>query len=88
MILQENAHNINYKIYFRLVATGQRPNVNAEPVLWQLVRLFATSDDPTLKNKVVKLVQALFDFQPEYHRLLSSRKKALEQAVRGNFFLS
>ncbi|GJQ85485.1 hypothetical protein Trydic_g23075 [Trypoxylus dichotomus] len=70
-------------LFNKLVSTGQRPNINAEPVLWQLVRLFAICDDPTLKNKVVKLVQALFEFQPDYHRLLCNRKHALEQAVRG-----
>lgn len=82
-----NVYN-NIRICFRLISTGQRPNVNAEPILWQLVKLFATCDDPTLKNKVAKLVQALFEFHPDYHRLLCNRKKALEQAIRGKIYIN
>nr|XP_022918602.1 uncharacterized protein LOC111427609 [Onthophagus taurus] len=70
-------------LFSKLVATGQRPNLNAEPVLWQLVRLFALHEDPGLKSKLGRLAQVLLEFQPEFFRVLSSRRKTLEQAVQG-----
>jgi protoporphyrinogen oxidase len=57
--------------------------VNAEQVVWQLVRLFAAHDDPTLKTKVTRLTRTLMDYQPDFHRMLSARKKALEHAIQG-----
>lgn len=73
--------------YYRLVASGQRPNVNAEQVLWQLVRLFTSHDDPTLKTKVNRLAKALIDYQPDFYRLLSSRRKALDRAIQGKLLI-
>ncbi|XP_019865235.2 uncharacterized protein LOC109594456 [Aethina tumida] len=70
-------------LFNKLIASGQRPNLNAEQVVWQLVRLFASHDDPTLKTKVARLAKTLVDYQPEMQRMLSNRKKALEQAVQG-----
>ncbi|KAJ8985983.1 hypothetical protein NQ317_013867 [Molorchus minor] len=67
----------------RLAASGQRPNVNAEQVVWQLVRLFASYDDPTLKTKVARLAKSLFEYQPDLRKAVTSKKKALEQAVQG-----
>lgn len=57
--------------------------MNAEQVLWQLVKLFAAHEDPTLKTKVGRLAKTLVEYQPEFHSLLCTRKKALEQAVQG-----
>lgn len=64
--------------------------MNAEQVIWQLVKLFASHEDPTLKTKVAKLTQILVDYQPEFHRELSTKKKALEHAIQGeiNYFRS
>lgn len=70
--------------FYRLVSSGQRPNLSAEPVLWQLVRLFATHEDPTLKTKVGRLVRSLVEYQPDFHRLLTTRRNALEKAIQGN----
>lgn len=67
----------------RLVASNQRPNLNAEPVVWQLVRLLASHDDPGLKTKVGKLAQVLIEYQPDLRRLLTTRRKAFEQAIQG-----
>lgn len=69
---------------FRLVASNQRLNLNVEPVVWQLVRLLASHDDPGLKTKVGKLAQVLVEFQPDLRRLLISKKKTFEQAIEGN----
>lgn len=60
--------------------------MNAEQVVWQLVKLFAAHDDPTLKTKVGRLAKSLLEYQPDFHGLLSGRKKALEQAVQGKRF--
>lgn len=57
--------------------------MNAEQVVWHLVKLFAAHDDPTLKTKVGRLARTLLEYQPDFHGLLSERKKALEQAVQG-----
>ncbi|XP_044753467.1 uncharacterized protein LOC123312938 [Coccinella septempunctata] len=70
-------------LFNKLIASGQRPNINAEQVVWQLVRLFASLDDPTLKTKVFRLAKALFDYQPDFHRLLTQRRKSLDQAIQG-----
>ena len=59
--------------------------MNAEQVVWQLVKLFASHEDPTLKTKVARLTRILVDYQPDFHRMLSTRKKALEHAIQGNF---
>ncbi|XP_017779345.1 PREDICTED: uncharacterized protein LOC108564744 [Nicrophorus vespilloides] len=68
----------------KLVSSGhQRTNLNAEPVIWQLVKLFACHEDPTLKTKVGRLARALVEYQPDFHALLLQRRKALEQAVQG-----
>ncbi|KAJ8917874.1 hypothetical protein NQ315_010787 [Exocentrus adspersus] len=66
-----------------LIASGQRPTINAEQVVWQLVRLFASHDDPTLKTKVGRLAKTLSEYQPDFKRMVSAKKKALEQAVQG-----
>ncbi|KAF2879590.1 hypothetical protein ILUMI_26589 [Ignelater luminosus] len=71
------------RITGRLVASNQRPNLNAEPVVWQLVRLLASHDDPGLKTKVGKLAQVLIEYQPDLRRLLTTRRKAFEQAIQG-----
>ncbi|XP_023029011.1 uncharacterized protein [Leptinotarsa decemlineata] len=70
-------------LFNKLIASGQRPNINAELVVWQLVRLLASHDDPTLKTKVARLAKALLDYQPDFQRIISARRKALEQAVQG-----
>lgn len=70
---------------FRLIASGQRPNINAEQVVWQLVRLFASLDDPTLKTKVLRLSKALADYQPDFLRQLTQRRKSLDQAIQGGY---
>ncbi|CAH1115163.1 unnamed protein product [Psylliodes chrysocephalus] len=67
----------------KLIASGQRPNINAEQVVWQLVKLLASHDDPTLKTKISKLAKALLAYQPNFQTQIASRKKALEQAVQG-----
>lgn len=59
--------------------------MNAEQVLWQLVKLFASYEDPTLKTKVARLTKILLDYQPDFYRALTTRKKALEHAVQGIF---
>lgn len=59
--------------------------MNAEQVLWQLVKLFAAHEDPTLKTKVGRLVKTLVEYQPEFHGLVCTRKKELEQAVQGTY---
>lgn len=88
-----NRRKICYKIKLnnfisRLVASGQRPNVNSEQVLWQLVRLFSSShDDTTLKTKVGRLVKSLIDYQPDFYRLLTTRRKSLDKAIQGNFII-
>ncbi|EFA09543.2 uncharacterized protein LOC656542 [Tribolium castaneum] len=70
-------------LFNKLITSGQRPNVNAEQVLWQLVKLFASHEDPTLKTKVARLTQILVDYQPEFYRILATKKKALEHAIQG-----
>ncbi|CAG9862362.1 unnamed protein product [Phyllotreta striolata] len=67
----------------KLIASDQRPNINAEQVVWQLVKLLASHDDPTLKTKISKLSKALLAYQPDFQTKISSRKKALEQAIQG-----
>lgn len=74
---------VSILIFSRLITSGQRPNVNAEQVVWQLVKLFAAHDDPTLKTKVGRLAKTLAEYQPNFHNMLATRKKALEQAVQG-----
>ncbi|VEN53299.1 unnamed protein product [Callosobruchus maculatus] len=80
--LPHSAHLLE-TLFNKLIASGQRPNVNAEQVVWQLVRLLASHDDPTLKTKVARLAKALLEYQPDLHRQISNKKKALEQAVEG-----
>lgn len=58
--------------------------MNAEQVVWQLVKLLAAHDDPSLKTKVGRLAKTLLEYQPDFHGSISERKKALEQAVQGN----
>ncbi|XP_056637011.1 uncharacterized protein LOC130445426 [Diorhabda sublineata] len=70
-------------LFNKLIVSGQRPNINADQVIWQLVRLLASHDDPTLKTKVAKLAKALLEYQPNFHMEILSRKKALEQALQG-----
>lgn len=52
-------------------------------MVWQLVRLFASHDDPSLKTKVARLAKALVEYQPEIQNEVTAKKKALEQAVQG-----
>lgn len=68
---------------FRLVSSGQRPSITADPVVWQLVRLLASYEDPTLKSKIARLAKTLLEWQPDFQRQLTSKKKAFEQAVQG-----
>lgn len=68
---------------FRLVTSGQRPSITADPVVWQLVRLLASYEDPTLKSKIARLAKTLLEWQPDFQRQLMSKKKAFEQAVQG-----
>ncbi|KAF5307983.1 hypothetical protein FQR65_LT06551 [Abscondita terminalis] len=70
-------------LFSRLVTSNQRPNINAEPVIWQLVRLLSLHEDPGLKTKVRKLAEVVVKFQPNVRTLLVSKKKAFEQAVAG-----
>lgn len=79
-------NNYYKQFFFRLVISGQRPSINADPVIWQLVRLLASYEDPTLKSKIAKLGKTLVQWQPDFRRQLMSKRKALEQAVQGNFF--
>lgn len=58
--------------------------MNVEQVVWQLVKLFAAHDDPTLKTKVGRLAKTLLEYQPSFRELLNGRKKSLEQAVQGS----
>lgn len=52
-------------------------------MLWQLVRLFAAHEDPTLKTKLGRLAKILVEYQPDFHRLLNTRRKALDRAIQG-----
>ncbi|CAG9819262.1 unnamed protein product [Phaedon cochleariae] len=70
-------------LFNKLIAAGQRSVLDAEQVVWQLVKLLASHDDPTLKTKVARLARALLEYHPEFQALISTRKKDLEQAVQG-----
>ena len=76
---------LNNCYHFRLINTGQKPNVNAEQVLWQMVRLFSTQDDTSLKHKLGKLAQVLLEFEPKIHTTLVIKKKELDRAIEGDY---
>lgn len=65
--------------------SGHKPNVYPDQVVWQLVRLFASHDDPSLKTKVARLTKAIVDYQPDLQNEVTAKKKALEQAVQGKY---
>lgn len=73
---------------YRLVASEQRPALAAEPIVWQLVRLLASYDDPSLKSKIAKLAKTLVEWQPDFRRQLMTKRKALEQAVQGRLLIT
>lgn len=68
---------------FRLVALGLRPAISADPVVWQLVRLFSSHQDSALRQRCGRLVQALAEWQPGLRGELINRRRALDHAVEG-----
>lgn len=75
-----------FGFFLRLVASEHRPALAAEPIVWQLVRLLASYDDPSLKSKIAKLAKTLVEWQPDFRRQLMTKRKALEQAVQGTVY--
>ncbi|KAK5645491.1 hypothetical protein RI129_006791 [Pyrocoelia pectoralis] len=70
-------------LFNRLLSSNPCPNMNTEPVIWQLVRLLASHEDSGLKAKIRKLAQILGEYQPDIRRLLVTKRKAFEEAVKG-----
>lgn len=60
-----------------------RPEVNAEPVLWTIVKLFGNPHDSGLRQRCAKLVHCIAVWQPELRQMCEARKAALDQAVQG-----
>lgn len=57
--------------------------MNAEPVLWTIVKLFGNPHDSGLRQRCAKLVQCIAVWQPELRDQCEARKQALDQAVQG-----
>lgn len=80
----DKTHFVHITFFFyRLIASGQRTSINTDLVVWQLVKLFASHEDPTLKTKVARLAKTLLEFQPDVQNQLTARRKSLENAVQG-----
>lgn len=65
------------------VPAPQRPDISAEPVLWQLVKLFGNPHESGLRQRCTKLIQHVGVWQPELRDLLAARKIELDRAVQG-----
>lgn len=64
--------------------TEPRPvSASAEPVLWQLVKLFANAHESGLRQRCSKLIQCICAWQPELRSQLAQRRDELDRAVQG-----
>lgn len=70
---------------FRLITVNPspKPDVPAESVLWQLVKLFAIPHDSGLKQRCLKLIQSLVQYEPNLRNNLREARKSFNDAVQG-----
>ncbi|TMW52717.1 hypothetical protein DOY81_002167 [Sarcophaga bullata] len=65
------------------VNPSPKPDVPAEAVLWQLVRLFSNPHDPGLKQRCSKLLQSLVQYEPNLRHTIRETRKSFNDAVQG-----
>lgn len=65
------------------VVSSPRPDVPAEAITWNLVKLFGNPHESGLRQRCTKLIQAIGMWQPELRDSLRARRKSLDQAVQG-----
>ncbi|CAO1426453.1 unnamed protein product [Diamesa hyperborea] len=60
-----------------------KPKIQAEAVIWHLVKLFGSPHESGMRQRCTNLIHAIGIWQPEILDLLKDRRKALDQAVQG-----
>lgn len=66
------------------VAPDPRPDVDAETIIWHIVKLFGNYYEPGLRQKCAKLIQSIALWQPSVKNSLESRRRSLDRVVQGN----
>lgn len=91
MLLQLKNLETNYiSTTHRLNATvaTPKPKIQAEAVIWHLVKLFGSPHESGMRQRCTNLIHAIGIWQPEILDLLKERRKALDQAVQGILIIS
>lgn len=71
--------------FYRLVALVHhaKPEIPVESVIWNLVKLFGTSYDCTVKQRCEKLIAFIGSWKPDIKTILNERQIQLNNAVHG-----
>lgn len=78
-----NGHWSNLLYRLNTVTPSPKPEIASETVLWNLVKLFGSTNESGLRQRCAKLVQGLTLWQPEMRELVKTRRIALDHAVNG-----
>ncbi|XP_040175537.1 uncharacterized protein LOC120908522 isoform X1 [Anopheles arabiensis] len=65
------------------VVATPRPDVPCEAIMWHLVKLFSNPHETGLRQRCMKLAQAIGIWQPSLRESLLARRKQLDQAIQG-----
>uniref|UniRef100_A0A182M7M0 Mitochondria-eating protein n=2 Tax=Myzomyia TaxID=59140 RepID=A0A182M7M0_9DIPT len=65
------------------VVATPRPDVPCEAIMWHLVKLFSNPHETGLRQRCMKLAQAIGIWQPSLRDSLLARRKQLDQAIQG-----
>lgn len=70
---------------FRLntVTPSPKPEIATETILWNLVKLFGSTNESGLRQRCSKLIQSLTMWQPELRDSVKTRRISLDHAVNG-----
>lgn len=74
-----NFHRLN------TVVPSPKPEIAADTIVWNLVKLFGNVHESDLRQRCSKLAQAMAMWQPDLRDQLKMRRRALDQAVNGNY---
>lgn len=59
-----------------------KPEVSAEPIMWNLVKLFGNAHESGLRQRCTKLAQAITVWQPELRESLKVKRTSIDTAVQ------
>lgn len=65
------------------ITPSPKPEIASETILWNLVKLFGSTNESGLRQRCSKLIQSLTMWQPELRDSVNARRAALDHAVNG-----